>query len=82
MVTSITLTDPAQLAAFAGVGVVEVKDANGNVIGTFTPRGYGDLPPGVTSPISDAEFEDARKQTGGRSLAEIIRDLERKHGAR
>lgn len=77
---SITLTDPAQIAALVNGGVVPVTDASGAVIGMCIPSGYGTPPPGVTSPVSDAEFEEARKQTGGRSLAEIVRDLERKHG--
>jgi hypothetical protein len=34
----------------------------------------------VRSPISDAEFEEARKQKGGRPLADILKDLEQKYG--
>jgi hypothetical protein len=59
---SITITDPALLAQLTQAGgVVELKDPSGRVIGTFLRKGYGKLPPGVKSPISDAEFEEARK---------------------
>jgi hypothetical protein len=59
---SITITDPALLAQLTQAGgVVELKDPSGRVIGTFLRESYGKLPPGVKSPISDAEFEEARK---------------------
>lgn len=78
---SITITDPALLAQFTQAGgVVEIMDPAGRVIGTFFLEGYGKLPPGVKSPVSDEEFEEARKQPGGRPLADILRDLEQKYG--
>jgi hypothetical protein len=57
-------------------GSVEVRDANGNFLGTFAPP-PGKLPPGVKSPHTDEEIEEFRKQPGGRPLADILRDLEK-----
>ncbi len=78
---SITITDPALLAQFtAAPGVVEIRDPDGRVIGTFFVPGYGMPPPGVKSPISDEEFEEGRKEPGGRTLAEIMKRLEAETG--
>ena len=79
---SITIKDPALLAQFAHAGVAEIRDPSGQVIGTFFLKGFGKLPPGLKSPASDEEFEEARRQTGGRPLADILRDLEQTHGAK
>ena len=50
------------------------------MIGTFFLDGYGVPPPGVKSPISDEEFEEARKQTGGKPLAEFLKRLQASEG--
>jgi hypothetical protein len=70
---SITITDPALLAQLTQAGgVVEVKDPTGRVIGTFILDGYGKLPPGVKSPYTDEEIEEARKEPdSGVTLAEF-----------
>lgn len=61
--SSITITDPALLAQFAAVaGSVDIKDPDGRVVVTLLQEGYGRLPPGVKSPISDEEFERARQE--------------------
>jgi len=75
---SITITDPALLAQFTSApGVVEIRDPNGRVLGTFFVPGYGMLPPGVKSPISDEEFEEARKSPdSGITLTELFKRLE------
>ena len=75
---SITINDPALLAQFAGApGVVEIRDPDGRVIGTFFVPGYGVPPPGVKSPISNEEFEEARKSPdSGITLAELFKRLE------
>jgi hypothetical protein len=79
--TSITITDPALIAQFAAApGVVTVCDPDGRVIGTFILEGYGKPPPGVKSPISDEEFEEARKQTGGLPLSEVWRRIHERYG--
>ncbi|MBN9122640.1 MAG: hypothetical protein J0I06_26420 [Planctomycetes bacterium] len=77
MNATITITDPDLLAKLtAAPGFVEIRDPAGRVLGTFFLDGYGVPPPGVTSPISDKEFEEARKQTGGKPLAEILKRLQ------
>lgn len=70
---SITITDPALLAQLAQVSTAtELKAPDGRVIGTLLPEGYGKLPPGVKSPISDEEFEKARQSPdSGVPLAEF-----------
>ena len=77
---SITITDPALLAQLRQAsGMVDLKDPAGTVIGrVFVERAAA--PPGMKSPVSDEEFEEARKQTGGRPLADILHDLRRKYG--
>lgn len=74
---SIVISDPALLSVFAGANdATEVLDSAGNFLGTFEPP-YGKLPPGVRSPFSDEEIEEARKEPDGRPLADILRDLEK-----
>jgi hypothetical protein len=74
---SITITDPTLLAQLAAApGFVELRTPDGRVIGTFFLDGYGVPPPGVKSPVSDEEFEEARKQTGGKPLVEILKRLQ------
>ena len=60
---------------------VEVVAADGRRIGTFTAHGRYCLPPGVKSPFSEEELAERRKnRTGGRPLADILRDLKARHG--
>jgi len=75
---SITITDPTLLAQLtAAPGFVEFRDPDGRVIGTFFLEGYGKPPPGVKSPISDEEFEDARKEPSSPlSLTEFWKRLQ------
>ena len=58
-------------------GTVEVRDANGDFIGTFAPPSRT-LPRGIRSPITDDEIERRRREPDGRPLADIVRDLERR----
>ena len=74
---SITITDPELLAQLRRAGgIVELKDPDGNVLGTFAVEGLGKLPPGVTSPFTEEEMAERRRQRTGRPLKDIIRDLE------
>ncbi|HEX4612825.1 MAG TPA: hypothetical protein VH092_31820 [Urbifossiella sp.] len=74
---SITITDPGLLAQLREAGAVELKDPDGNVLGTFVTGGQGTLPPGVKSPFTREEMEERRRtHRGGRPLADILRDLE------
>lgn len=73
---SITISDPGLLAQLArAMGAVEIKGPDGRVLGRFVAEGYGKLPPGVTSPFTDEQRAEFRKQRTGRPLADIIRDL-------
>lgn len=80
---SITITDPTLLAQLAAAGgVVQLTDPSGGVIGVLHKEPFGVPPPGYVFPISDEELARRRAETTGRSLAEILRDLEQKHGGR
>jgi hypothetical protein len=57
-------------------GTLEIRDANGNFLGTFAPP-HGKLPTGVRSPFTTEEIERRRKEPDGRPLADILRDLEK-----
>ncbi len=74
---SITVNDPDLLAALRGaVGVVELRDPEGRVIGALSLEGEGQLPPGVKSPFTDQEMAERRKDRTGRPHADILRDLQ------
>ena len=75
---SIVITDKELLEQLIQAsGTVEVRDPNGNILGTFAPP-YGKLPGGVRSPFTDEEIERRRHEPDGRPLAEILRDLEKR----
>jgi hypothetical protein len=74
---SITITDPVLLAQLREAGSAELRDPDGNIVGTFTVEGLGKLPPGVKSPFTREEMEERRRQhRSGRPLKDILRDLE------
>lgn len=78
---SITITDPALLAQLAQAsGIVEFRDANGNLIAEFEKLHDGQLPPGVTSPFTEEEMAERRKHRTGRPLADILKDLRERGG--
>lgn len=73
---SITITDPGLLAQLRqAADSIELRDPNGNIIGTFTTGECGVLPPGVESPFTEAELAELKKQKSGRPLADILSDL-------
>lgn len=73
---SITITDPGLLAQLRqAAAVIELKDPDGNVLGTFAGEGLGKLPPGVKSPFTEEEMAERRKQRTGRPLKDILADL-------
>lgn len=76
---SITVTDPGLLAQLRQARTtIELRDPDGNILGTFTVEGQGKLPPGVTSPFTREEMEERRqKHRSGRPLKDILRDGER-----
>jgi hypothetical protein len=74
---SITITDPNLIAQLRQAGaIVELKDPDGNFLGSFHMEGLGKLPPGVKSPFTDEERAAMRKERTGRPLKDILRDLE------
>jgi hypothetical protein len=75
---SITITDPGLLAQLRQArAVVEFRDPDGNVLGTFAVEGSGKLPPDVKSPFTPEQMEERRqKNRSGRPLKDILRDLE------
>ena len=74
---SITITDPALLAALEAAAVgTELRHPDGHVIFQLAARNPYSLPPGVKSPFSDEEMAEFRKQRTGRPLKDILRDLE------
>jgi len=62
------------------LGLVEVCDASGRTLGYFHPV----IPAGVAAkeglepPFSEEEIERRRKEPGGRPLAEILADLDKR----
>ena len=78
-ITSITITDPALLAQLAATtGPVVFRGPNGECVRMGALAAAGEPPPGFKSPISDEEFEEARKRPdSGITLAEFWRQVER-----
>ncbi len=75
--SSIIISDPQLLAQLASVtGNIELRDAAGTLVGQFSQRNPGALPPGVKSPISDDELMELRKQRSGKPLTEILKRIE------
>jgi hypothetical protein len=73
------ITVDAQLGAklAQAEGFLEICDSSGEVLGYFHPALRNPASPSLKelSPFSDEEIEEFRRQPGGRSLAEIWRDL-------
>ena len=74
---SITITDPALLTQLRQANaVVELRDPEGNILGTFAVEGLGKLPPGVKSPFTREEMEERRRNNrSGRPLKDILRNM-------
>jgi hypothetical protein len=54
----------------------QLCDEAGRVLGYFTPVADKSLYEKVQPPISDEELQRRRQEKGGRTLAEILADLE------
>ena len=75
---SITITDPALVAQLLNSdGPIELKSAEGRLLGKFTAEGLYKLPPGVKSPFTEEEMVERRKDRTGRPLKDILRDLQK-----
>lgn len=57
---------------------LELCDHSGRTLGFFTPAEDRSLYVGVEPPISDDELEQRQRKGGGRTLDEIIADLEKR----
>ena len=78
----ITLNETGQLNIQNPDCQLQVCDESGRTVGYYLPARWGDelLYSWAKARVSDDERELARQQTGGRSLAEILADLESKCG--
>jgi hypothetical protein len=78
---TIDITDPELLARLATAsGPILFRGPNGEYVRWAEPGQPGTLPASLRPPISDEEYEELRKQTGGRPLADILKDLRQKYG--
>jgi len=81
-VTTIVITDPELLAKLASAeGQIIFRGPSGDTVKTAEIVANGTLPPGVKSPISDEEFEEARKQPDGVPLSEVWKRIHDSYGA-
>ena len=77
--TTITITDPELLAQLAAAeGQIVFRGPNGEHVKTAETVPYGSLPPGVQSPFTDEQIEEARKSpNSGITLAEFWEKVKR-----
>jgi hypothetical protein len=66
----------ASLAALKGP--TQLCDEAGRVVGYFTPAADKSLYEKVQPQISDEELQRRRQEKGGRTLSEILADLEKR----
>ncbi len=63
-------------------GLVEIRDETGQLAGYFTPPGEhpkeSSLYRDVEVPFTDEELDRFEQEPGGRSLDEILKDLEKR----
>ena len=78
-VTTIVISDPELLAKLAAAdGQIIFEGPTGDLVKTVETVPFGKLPPGVKSPVSDEEFEEARKSPdSGITLDEFWKQVER-----
>ncbi len=58
--------------------IAALCDPAGHILGYFTPATGASEYEGVDSPASDEEIERRSREAGGRTLPEIMADLERR----
>jgi hypothetical protein len=78
-VTTIVISDPELLAKLVSAeGQIVFRGPSGDTVKTAEVVANGTPPPGVKSPISDEEFEEARKSPdSGITLQEFWKRVER-----
>lgn len=80
-IPTVVVSDPDVLAQLAAAeGPIILRGPKGECLRMAELVPPGQLPAGFKSPISDEEFQEARKQTGGRPLADILGELKQKYG--
>ena len=73
------ILDQATLETLNGLKqAAELCDESGRTIGYFRPAVDRSLYDRVQSPISEEELQRRERELGGRTLAEILADLEKK----
>ncbi len=78
MAKSLTV-DPSTLAKFGNLGeCLEFRDDAGRTLGFFTPLQDRSAYVGVEPPASEDELQRREQQEGGRSLNEILTDLDKR----
>ena len=79
--TTIAINDPELLAKLAAAeGQIVFRGPGGDAVKTVHVVPYGKLPPGAKLPISDEEFEEARKQPDGLPLSEVWKRIHERYG--
>ena len=80
--TTVVISDPELLAKLASSdGVIVFRGPDGHTVRMAEPVPHGQLPHGIKSPISDAEFQEARKQPDGSPLTEVWKRIHERYGA-
>ena len=69
--------DQVNSVKFGGLAhAAELCDEAGHLLGYFTPAHTRSLYEGIHIPVSEEELDQIEREGGGRSLAEIMADLE------
>ncbi len=80
--TTIVITDPDLLARLAAAdGRIVFRGPTGEAVKTVATVSRGVPPEGVKSPVSEAEFEEARKQPDGSPLSDVWKRIHERYGA-
>ena len=71
-VTTIVVSDPELFAKLASAeGQIIFRSPTGEPVKTLETVVFGKRPPGVKSPFTDDEIEEARKEPAGLPLSEV-----------
>jgi hypothetical protein len=81
-VTTIVISDPELIAKLtAADGQIIFQGSTGETVKIVETVPFGKLPPGVKSPFTDEEIEEARKQPDGLPLSEVWRRIHERYGS-
>lgn len=73
---SVTVNDPKLIEELLNArDSIELKDPAGKILGLFTVECLAVPPAGVTSPFSDDEMAELRKEKGTKTTAEVLAAL-------